>query len=407
MWQNFLRTALAFGVVLAATSACATEQRSVADPLADPVYRQRLEAYLKGGDVYGPFEAVAGAARPTDIPLSQNPAAHVDPAALAKAESYARSTNSSSFLVWHEGELVAEHYYGETRQDTGIVSKSLAKPLTAIAVGRALALGLIKSLDQPVADFITEWRGTPKEAMLVRHLLDMRSGFLAQGSSTDPAHIWNTSYLHPEHERYIINDYPLVNAPGTRYDYSNSTSELISVVIERASGRRYADFIGSEVLQPIGAAGGKVWINRPGGMAHSGCCIMLPARTWLKLALLLLNDGVADGRRLLPDGYVREMRTGTAENPNYGLGVWLGTPYRERRGFHHPDSPQPKVLHSEPYLADDLFLFDGNGNQTVYIIPSRQLVIVRTGNRPDKPLEWDNAFLPNTLLRGLHARQGR
>lgn len=406
MWQRTVKAGVALGMVLATASACATDRRTQADPIADPVYERRLEAYRVGGDVYGPYEAVIGAQEPAALRAAQSPAGHFEPASLAAAEAYARSTNTSSFLVWHAGELVAEHYYGDTSRQTGIVSKSLAKPLTAIAIGRALEMGLVKSLDQPVADFITEWRGTPKQAMLIRHLLDMRTGFLAQGSSPDPANIWNTSYLHPEHERFIINDYPLVNAPGTRYDYSNSTSELVAVVIERASGRRYAEFIGTEVLRPIGAAGGKVWVNRPGGVAHSGCCILLPARTWLKLGLLLMNDGVADNRRLLPTGYVRDMRTGTAENPNYGLGVWIGRPYRERRGFHHPDSAQPKVLHSEPYLTDDLFLFDGNGNQTVYIIPSRQLVIVRTGDRPDKPAEWDNAFLPNTLLKGLRAHQG-
>ena len=64
----------------------------------------------------------------------------------------------------------------------------------------------------------------------------------------------------------------------------------------------------------------------------------------------------------------------------------------------------PKTLHSEPYLAGDLFLFDGNSNQVVYIVPSLKLVIVRTGDEPPRAPEWDNTVLPNTIIRGLPER---
>jgi CubicO group peptidase (beta-lactamase class C family) len=105
-------------------------------------------------------------------------------------------------------------------------------------VGRALSLGKIRSLDQPVADFITEWRGDPRRSkILVRHLLDMRSGFLPQAPATTAEDILNRAYLHPRHDEIIIHDYPVVDEPGTRYEYNNATSELIAVLIERASVR--------------------------------------------------------------------------------------------------------------------------------------------------------------------------
>jgi CubicO group peptidase (beta-lactamase class C family) len=283
------------------------------------------------------------------------------------------------------------------------VGKSLAKPLTAIVVGRAMQLGKIRGLDQPVSDFVTEWRGTPKGAMLVRHLLDMRSGLLAQGFEPKPESIWNRAYLHPRHEWIAVNDYPLTDAPGSKYEYSNVTSELVALVIERATGRRYAEFVGSEVLKPIGAAGGTVWVNRPGGLAHSGCCIMLPPETWARLGMLLADDGVANGKRLLPAGYVAAMRTATVQNPYYGLGVYVAGQYIERRGFANPARPGQKVLHASPYAAGDLFLFDGNGNQAVWIVPSAKLVIVRTGEwgKRQGPDEWDNSAIPNMLLAGM------
>lgn len=370
----------------------------------DAAYRARFEAFMANPAQfdYSPMEAVPGATTQTPLRVAAKPAiAH---AALEEAARYAEANRSSALLVWRDGALEAAHYFGDATRDTPLVAKSLAKPLTAIVIGRAIMLGKIKGLDQPIADFIPELAGTPKAAIKVRHLLDMRSGLLDQGYSPDPDHPWNRAYLDLDHGAYIVRDYPLIDPPGTRYAYANAPSELIALVIERATGRRYAEFVSREVLQPLGAAGGEVWLNRPDGLAHSGCCIKLPAETWMKLAILLIDDGKTGSRRLLPKGYVRDMRTGTPHNPSYGLGVWLGEPYRDRRGFGAPGTLGPQVLHSEPYLDPEMFLFDGNSNQTVHISPRHRLIVLRMGETPPKTPEWDNAKLPNLLIRGLGSR---
>ncbi|MDM7955877.1 serine hydrolase [Blastomonas sp.] len=370
----------------------------------DDTYRARFEAFMANPAQfdYSPMEAVPGAAKQTQLRVAAQPA--IAAAALAEAVRYAEANRSSALLVWRDGGLEAANYFGDATRDTPLVAKSLAKPLTAIAIGRAIMLGKIKGLDQPIADFIPELAGTPKAAIRIRHLLDMRSGLLDQGYSPDPDHPWNRAYLDLDHGGYIVRDYPLTDPPGTRYAYANAPSELIALVIERATGRRYAEFVSREVLIPLGAAGGEVWLNRPGGLAHSGCCIKLPAETWMKLAILLLDDGKAGTRRLLPKGYVREMRTGTPQNPSFGLGIWLGEPYRERRGFGAAGTLGPQVLHSEAYLDPEMFLFDGNSNQTVHISPRHRLIVLRMGETPPKTPEWDNAKLPNLLIRGLGPR---
>jgi len=323
--------------------------------------------------------------------------------AIRSISQYVSPGNASALIVWRNGEIEHEEYFGDFTVGTPIKSASLAKPLSSLVIGRAIALGYIQSLDQPVSDFVTEWRGQKwKDQIRVRHLLDMRTGFLPQGFSLETEHILNIAYLHPRHDKYIVNDYPVLHKPGTRYDYANATSEMVAVVIERATGKTYGEFIAEEILQTMGLNGGRIALNREGGVAHSGCCIFLDARTWLAFGILVLQDGRWDGEPLLPPGYVDDMKTGTTQNPNYGLALYLGLPFDERRGYANPDIGLPGVLHSEPYLADDLVLFDGNGNQVVYIVPSLDLVILRTGKTPPKDgAEWDNAFLPNTIIRGL------
>lgn len=379
------------------------------DDAADALYLERFRDIATSGrgelSRYDPLEAVPGAADATPLAAVKPTEHRVTAEALTAVRTYAAANRSSALIVWHKGRIDEAAYFGGTTRETPIVSKSLAKPLTAIVVGRALALGKIASLDQSVADFVPSWRGTPKAAIRVRHLLDMRSGLLAQGISTDPANPWSRAYLHPNHEAILTGDYPLTDPPGTLYEYSNATSELVAVLIEAATGRRYAEFVSTELLKPLGAMGGSVWLNRPGGVAHSGCCIMLPAETWVRIAALLLHDGVWAGRRLLPAGYVTAMRTGTTANPNYGLGVWLGEPYRERRGFANAARPGPKILQSVPFTAADTFMFDGNSNQIVYIVPSRDLIVLRVGDSPPKEPEWDNSYLLNTVLAGLTTRR--
>lgn len=107
---------------------------------------------------------------------------------------------------------------------------------------------------------------------------------------------------------------PLVHEPGRGFQYANAIAEMVAKVIEHATGTRYTDFLSRHVIAPLGGAGGKIWVNHPSGMAHGGCCILLPSEDWMRLAVLLLQDGIWNGERLLPKGFVADMRTGTPQN---------------------------------------------------------------------------------------------
>ena len=370
----------------------------------EALYRKRFEALTdrtgaSGLAAYDPLKAVPGAAAPAPLEMAKMPG--ISAGALEAAGEYARAMNSTALLIWLDGKLEAESYFGDVTSESLLVSRSLAKPLSVIAVGRAMQEGHIASLDEPVANYFHEWRETPRAAITIRQLLGMRSGLKPQAPAPGIGDILNRAYLHPRHDEVIINDYPLTDEPGSRYEYSNANSELVAPLVERATGVEYEDWVSQEVLAPIGAAGGQVWMNRHGGTAHAGCCWLLPAESWLRLAILLIDDGVMHGRRLLPEDYVRAMTTAAPQNPHAGLGVYVAGDYIERRGAANPDRDVGETLHGEPYLAHDLFLFDGNSNQVIYIVPSARLIAARLGNRPSADTEWDNAYPINTLLRGL------
>ena len=375
----------------------------------DSLYQDRFKAYVEGYQAglnrYDPLKEVSGATNYQPFPLvSSN---RISPKAIEQAVDYLKDRRSTSFMVWQDGELVAKSYFGEQKPGGTINSRSLAKPLGVIAVGRAIEMGHIKSLDQPASDYFHEWKNDGRSEILIRHLLDMRSGLMAQSQETDPNHVMNRAYLHPAHDKVILDEYPLINPPGTRYDYSNANAELVAPLIERATGIQYEDWISKEVLTLLGAKGGEVWMNREGGTAHAGCCILLPPETFLRLAILYLQDGEWDGKRLLPEGFVDEVKMGTPQYPYAGMGAYVAGDYIEARGPANPDAEFGKTKHGEPYLAADIFMFDGNGHQVAYIIPSANMVIFRTGTWPDKELGWDNAVLPNIILADTEFPEGQ
>jgi CubicO group peptidase (beta-lactamase class C family) len=361
---------------------------------------------------YDPVDKVPGAA---DAPLAvaTDDDRSIAPDAVEKARAYAEKKDSYGFVVWQGGKIQHASYYQGFNRNRLIASKSMAKMIGGVIIGRAIAEGYIKSADQPVSDFITEWKGTPKAKSTIRDFLQNSSGI----SRFDYSNNWPWSqtmreYVGEHHDDLLINETEYQYKPGTEYDYSMITSDMLAIVIERATKQRYADYVGKSLLQPIGAQGGTVYINRPGGLAHSGCCMMLPAESFIRLGLLQMQDGVWEGKRLLPEGWMKETLTPSPANPKWGLHIWLGKPYQQRVAFFPARSQPIGVLHSEPYAAEDLFLWDGSGNQAMWIVPSKQLVVLRFGPTPKpkygQPGEWDNSLLPNTIIRGMDpAPQGK
>lgn len=366
----------------------------------EAVYERRFQELMSrlgsgGLAKYDTLAAVTGASTFTPTPRA-DAALETDPR-IAEAIDYVKERNSSAFIIYKSGEVVVERYFGDVDKDTLLNSKSLAKPLSVVAVGRAVADRKIDNLDVFAATYFNEWADKPQADIRVRHLLEMRSGLLPQGFSPSPDDILNRAYLHPRHIDVILDDYPMTDKPGERYEYSNANAELVAPLIERSTGVRYEKWVGQEVLEKIGAKGGSIWLNREGGDAHSGCCIQLPADSWLRLAILVMNEGKWDGERLLPRSFVDAMKAPTPQNPFVGMALYVGSEFAEYRGAANPDSQAPATFHSAPYIDEDILLFDGNSNQVVYIIPSKDLIILRMGATPPKDKPWDNAYLPNLL----------
>ena len=314
---------------------------------------------------------------------------------LQAALDYGAETGSDALIVWRAGRLQLEHYYEGADETTLTSTQSMHKSVVALLVGAAIAEGHIASADDPVSLYLPEWAGDARAGITIRQALWQSSGIdfptFAFGSLGPMMGLLIGQDMRP-----ITFEQQAVEPPATSFEYNSINPLVLGLVIENATGRPYAEYLSEALWKPLGAGDAWVQMDSEGGMARSYCCLDIPARGWLRLGLLHLNGGMANGRRILPEEWIASIRAPAPTNPNYGFLTWLGTEHVQQRVYNSKASL--RGYHSEPFAAEDVAYFDGFGGQRVYIIPSADMVIVRTGALAT---DWDDARLPNTLLAGI------
>ncbi|MGA1423408.1 MAG: serine hydrolase domain-containing protein [Steroidobacteraceae bacterium] len=334
-----------------------------------------------------PQARVAGALVPSAIPSEAQTT--LASKRLAEAEQLATKTNSVALLVWHRGALRYEKYWPPFDASTRTNPNSMHKTVLALAIGAAVTDGVIPSLDSKASRWLTEWQGDARREVTVEDLLRMESGIELPRFGT-----WKATKL------LLGSDLPgavlslgYLRARGTYFEYNNASSQLLLLLLERATGQSYEDYLSERVWRPLGAADAAFWMDRDGGMPRGFCCLFASARDWLRVGLLLAADGKVGERQLISSDWVRAMKTPSDTNPNFGMHLWLGSPPQRERKYN---DYSVKAFHSANFLAEDIYYIDGFGGQRVYLVPSRDLVVVRTGV---SQLDWDDAPLINTIIR--------
>lgn len=345
-------------------------------------------------DWYDPLERVAGDFD-APIPAAEGPGPAVPAALLDEAARYAGEHGSDALVVAWRGQVILERYWNGHGPDSLFPAHSMTKVLPAILIGQAIADGFIASPDMSASAFLPEWNDERHRGITIRHLLTMSSGIQesydfkprslrmqrVMGLDIVPANL-AVEVRHP---------------PGEVFAHFNPNPALLGVIIERATGRRFGDYLSEKLWRPIGARDAYLFVDRAGGTAHADCCSWTAIRDWIRIGELLRNGGVFGGRQIVPRDWVKEMTTPSAANANYGMQLWLGSEWEEYRRYD-PDTDAFANWHSEPYLASDVIFLDGLGKKRLYVIPSRELVILRTGPNDSA---WDDARLPNLLTAAV------
>lgn len=269
---------------------------------------------------------------------------------------------TSSLLIVKKGKIVVERYAGGHDIHTAQRTFSVAKSMAATLIGNAVANGRI---DVTAPANIAEWQspGDPRAAITTEQLMRMASGLTSDtaGNRSDAIYMGGASV------RQWTTGWPLLNPPGTRYRYANNDTLLAVLSLRAAEAKAGQALDPVRFFDALGMTRTFVEHDKDGDYILSSQ-VWTTARDLARLGLLYQNDGMWQGRRVLPADWRRFVTTPSGPQPDgafgYGAGFWL--------------------LNKSPGVPADAFGAFGNRGQYVIIIPSRQLVIVRQGYDDDK-----------------------
>lgn len=307
--------------------------------------------------------------------------AKVDQPRLNEALDHAFANNEPShraLLVVIDGELAAERYAEGFDHNTPFLSWSMAKSVTATMIGVAVLDGLI-DIDDPAP--VASWASDPQRAKITwRDLLQMQSGLEFEEVYANPRSDVSRMLFEMADTGVLGERSEATAAPGDVWHYSSGTTNLLSKLLRQelaAAGIDYHSFARNRVFDPVGAVSMVMEPDASGNFIGSSF-IYGTARDWARLGQLYLQDGVWNGERLLPEGWAAFVSTPASQSDGqYGGHFWLN-----RDG----DSGRERFL---PGLPEEIYYMAGHEGQYVIIVPSKRMVIVRTGmtrGRPAIPL---------------------
>ncbi|MBL7762007.1 MAG: serine hydrolase, partial [Chitinophagaceae bacterium] len=286
---------------------------------------------------------------------------------FAEPDAEAR-IHTQAALVVYKGQIVAEKYAPGFNKDTRLIGWSMGKSITSALIGILVKQGKLDiSKPAPVA----EWKNDndPRHAITLQNLLQQTTGLDFEENYSKPSGATNMLFKRGDMAAYAANS-PLKHKPGSTFYYSSGNSNILARIVRTTVGEKdYESFLFNELFYKIGmndfifepdASGTFVGSSYPFGTA----------RDYARFGLLYLNDGVWNGERILPEGWVKQTTTPAVANneKEYGFQFWLNGISAE--------NPQQHIY---PNVHADMFYADGYNGQRIYIIPSRQLVVVRLG----------------------------
>lgn len=291
---------------------------------------------------------------PTPRPLPEGEPMDLDPAAFMQAQRV------SGLIVIHDGRVRLERYgLGLTPQDHWD-SFSMTKSLTSTLVGAALADGSIRSPYDLVTDYIPELAGGAYDGVQIAHVLTMTSGARWNEDYTDARSDVARFYLTPppadlDASVAYLRGLPREHPPGERWHYNTGETNLIGVLVARATGRPLAEYLKEKVWDPAGMEAPAFWMLDAQGKEAGGCCVSATLRDWGRVGLMALERGT------VPGGQIADRR-------------WFENATSQMVDFPEND----RGYGAQWWTRADGAQFEASGifGQMIHVDPERKLVVV-------------------------------
>ena len=273
---------------------------------------------------------------------------------------YHESTGTVAYVIIKNDSIWFENYYDGFDENSKTNSFSMAKSYVSGLLGKAISDGYITSLDQPVGEFFPEFSEGLAAQMTVGDLSSMASGTNWIEKYYSPLSITTRAYFDDNLEKVILG-LKVVNEPGQSYKYSSGDTQLLAMVIEKATGEKLYDYLTESFWIPLGSENPTLWQvdSKSHDLVKAYCCIASNAKDFARFGKLYKDHVKWNGKQVLDSTFITKSLTPRfTESPQYGYGWWL-----QKRG------------------DKSFFMMRGHLGQYVIVEPTDNVIIVRLGHQ--------------------------
>lgn len=294
---------------------------------------------------------------------------------LPKAlEAHHKKTQTIAFVIIKNDSIYFEKYYDGYGPESKSNSFSVAKSYVSALLGKAIMQGYIKSLDQRVKDFIPDLKGLYANEVTVGDLASMASGQKWDEAYYSPFSVTTAAYFIKDLDKLILNQ-PIAEKPGKKFIYKSGTTQLLGMVIAKATGKNLTNYLYESLWNPMGAEFESYWQvdSNEKGVEKAYCCIASNAKDFARLAKLFKNHGKWNGEVLLDSAFIaKSIKPRFQESPEYGYSWWL-----------------------KEYKGNKVFMMRGHLGQYIITFPKENLILVRLGHSKGPKSPTKDVFTPD------------
>lgn len=283
-------------------------------------------------------------------------------------DKYLEDNKTVAFLIIKNDTVQYEKYFKGYDKESIIPSFSMAKSVTSILIGCAIDEGLIKSVDEPITNYIPELIKNGFDKVTIKHLLQMTSGIKFNESYVNPFGD-AASFYYGLNLRKEIGKMKLKTEPGKKFEYVSGNTQLLGLVLERSlKEKTITSYLQEKIWTPLEMEYDASWSvdRKKNGLEKTFCCLNARARDFAKIGRLYKNKGNWNGKQIVSQKWVEEstkLDTSEGSANYYQYQWWLPTP-------------------NEDFMAEGIL------GQFVYVNPKKDLIIVRLGKNEGKADWW-------------------
>ena len=324
---------------------------------------------------------------------------------LYKFDDFLDENKCVAFLIIRNDSILYEKYFDKRNDESIVPSFSASKSIVSALTGIAIADGKIKSVDQPITDYLPELLKQDERfsKITIKHLLNMRSGILYKESYLNPFGNTTKSYYGRDLLAQM-KTLKIEGEPDKKFEYKSINVQLLSFIIERATGKKISDYLQEKIWQPLGMEYDATWSidSKKNKEAKAFCCLNARARDFAKFGRLYLDKGNWNGKQIIPADWVdaSTVVNKNTQNLAYTYLWWHNVEQTNvsdttkakgndgSRIIGKKDKEGKMTYYVQKPMND--FYASGLLGQYIYVYPAKNVIIVRLGK--SAKVGWTRLF---------------